>query len=34
MDYKSTPPAKAGVGQVDRADMPTSGLPPYDVLAY
>lgn len=32
VDSKSTPPTKAGVGQVDRADMPTPGLPPYDVL--
>jgi len=26
MDSKSAPPAKAGVGQVDRMDMPTPGL--------
>lgn len=32
MDSMSVPPAKAGAGQVDRADTPTPGLPPYDIL--
>jgi len=32
VDFKSAPPAKAGVGQVDHMDMPTPGLLPYNVL--